>query len=131
MFGLKRNKKRIGLPKKAPEMTGKTKYNVVKHFSFNIVKKILIIKFYINETKYKVFIHLYNDDYIAFNKNDLTVLFEHNGYILNCNTDKLKNGKKLLRFAFNDESEHFYDLYYSVLPIKRKYYNDLINYKKK
>lgn len=126
------HKRKVGVQVEMPEVKENATSYDINYFSFKIIKKILIIKFYINDQKHKMFVHLYNGDYMNFDETAFILTFEHNGYMLNCNTNKLKKNKLLLRISFGwRDSMDFYDLYRNVIPIKRKYHSDVIKKKKK
>jgi hypothetical protein len=120
-----RMRKKVGVTRDVPtfNMGKDMKIYEISSLSFKIIKKILIIKFYINYTKYKLFLDLYNNDYIKFDKKNHQITFVYNGVLLNSDSNNCIKKNSIFRFTFNKDKITFYSIYNSILSIKNKYKN--------
>jgi len=100
----------------------KCKIHSLNNYIFTISNKILYIKFYIDDIKYKLKINLYSNIELQFNKDDKTIIFYYNGNIWNYNKKSSKKINTYFQFNFSNNKIGFYKIYSCVIPIKNKYY---------
>lgn len=99
----------------------KCKIHSLHNYNFTILNKILYIRFYLNNIKYKLKINLHSNIELQFNKDDNTIIFYYNGNIWNYNTKSSKKINTHFQFNFSNDKIRFYKIYSRVLPIQKKY----------
>lgn len=115
-------RKKIGCKNTKPIIDlKKCKIHSLNNYIFTILNKMLYIKFYIDDIKYKLKINLYSNIELQFNKDDNTIIFYYNGNIWNYNTKSSKKINTYFQFNFSNDKIGFYKIYSRVIPIQKKY----------